>query len=374
MPKKHSGISKAANGTWMIHTRIATPNGDKITLTKRGFDTEGAAFEALEQTKRKRYQEYIDSKRPLMWAKAAKEYWEHYSTQVKETTAKNAFASYRKYIIDPFQALTIVQMMHKNNFRILKETIEKMKVKDGDHKNRIIRYMRRCIDYHYQRGNITPEEFKMSNIELEPVYSGDEVKSERPIWSIQEFKMFLDTFSHDDKYYVLFELLGHTGCRIGELRGLQVKHFNREAKDLYICQQVVSKLGENIWKIVTPKTKASIRHISLSDRISYLLTSYINDMSYRDDDFIFFGKNPISETSIRRVLANHIKMAGVTSISPHCLRHSNTTWLLSDPGLSLSNISIISKRLGHGSKKITLDIYFHIQNISTSETILNALI
>lgn len=374
MPKKHSGISKDKNGTWMIHTRVSLPNGETVTLTKRGFDTEGLAFEALELYKRTRYEEYIASKRPLKWLDATNEYWKYYSSKVKETTAKNAFSTFRKHCVIPFKDLKVSQVVKSATLRKFKENVQNSNVHDGTHKNRILKFMKACIQYHYERGNVLPDEFRTANIELEPFYAGSDVKEERPIWSKDEFQTFLNSFSKNDKYYILFEVMGHTGCRIGEIRGLQVKHYDYSKKDLFICQQAVSRLGESHWKIVSPKTKMSIRHIALSDRINILLSSYIKEMGYKDDDFIFFGKKPASETSINRSLSIHIKESGVKKISAHCLRHSNTTWLLSNPSLSVADIAMVSRRLGHESKKITLDIYYHLQNDSKSTVLLDALI
>ena len=150
----------------------------------------------------------------------------------------------------------------------------------------------------------------------------------------------------------MFELFGHTGLRIGELRGLIVKSFDREKKELFINQQVYSKFGENVWKVITPKTKSSIRHIPLSPRIFALLSLFIEDMGYQDNDFIFFGKKPVGETSIALMLKKHAEMAHIKKISPHCIRHSNTTWLLNNPRLTVEELplspnawDIIAKKL-----------------------------
>lgn len=282
---------------------------------------------------------------------------------------------FRRHCAKPFEKYTLVQILKTNSLHHFRESIEKLNIADGGHKNKIIRHMRRCIDYHYQHGKLSPEEFKAANNELDPIYAGHSIpKMEKPIWTKEEFKRFLDLFSKDDKYYILFEIMGHTGCRVGEIRGLQAKHFDRVASTLYICQQVTSKLGERGWKIFPPKTKGSIRKIVLSERINKLLASYIDEMGYQDNDYLFFGKKPVGDTSIARCLKIHIAKAGVKKISTHCIRHSNTTWLLNNPKLSLSDISSVSARLGHESKKVTLDIYYHIQRDNNSEILLDGLI
>ena len=373
MPKKHSGITKANNGSWMIHTRIALPDGSNTTITRRGYKTERSAFESLEKMKQKRFHDFIQEQRPLLWADAAEEYWKYYSSKNKETTVKNSYYIYKKHIIDPFANYSVIKMMLIDTLREFKKRVESLE-QSGRSKNRLLRYMRACINYHYQRGNITVEEFKRANIELEAIYSQDPIQKERPTWTIEEFQKFLNTFEKSNKYYVLFEVFGHTGVRIGELRGLMVKNFDREKKEIFINQQVTSKLGENAWKVLTPKTKASIRHIPLSPRICALMSLFIDDMGYGPNDFIFFGKDPVGETSIDRILKKHAEMARIKKISAHCIRHSNTTWLLNSPNLSVEDIALISQRLGHNSKKVTLDIYYHIQNKDSSATILKALI
>jgi len=49
------------------------------------------------------------------WTDAAKEFWEYYSSKVKETTAKNAFSSFQKHCVKPFEKFTLVQMLKSNN-------------------------------------------------------------------------------------------------------------------------------------------------------------------------------------------------------------------------------------------------------------------
>ena len=114
MPKKHAGISKAKNGSWMIHTRIALPDGSKTTITRRGFETERSAFEALEKMKHERFQDFLLEQRPLLWADAAEEYWKYYSSKNKETTVKNSYYIYKKHIIDPFANYSIIKRITNN--------------------------------------------------------------------------------------------------------------------------------------------------------------------------------------------------------------------------------------------------------------------
>ena len=50
------------------------------------------------------------------------------------------------------------------------------------------------------------------------------------------------------------------------------------------------------------------------------------------------------------------------------------TWLLNNPNLTMMEIGKISERLGHESKKITLDIYYHLVKNADDSNILSALL
>ena len=88
--------------------------------------------------------------------------------------------------------------------------------------------------------------------------------------------------------------------------------------------------------------------------------------------FLFFSS--LYRFSIRRKLNKHAKEASVPIIPIHSLRHSNVTWLLSNPNLTIAEVSKISERLGHESKKVTLDIYYHLVNNVNDDNILEVLL
>lgn len=373
MPKKHAGVSKdPKRNTWTIHTKMTLPNGQKVAIHKRGFNTEREAIEELELIREQNLKDYESAERYISWKEGCLDYWAHYSNKVKATTAANAFLTYNRRVIKPFEFWSVENVVQLKNVKAFKQDLLKTNMSTA-HINLIIKYFKKTIDYLYQLGKVTINEFKLANLELESVSFKNSFKKERPVWSQEEFRKFIDTFDENDKVRVLFEILGHTGCRVSELRGLQVKCYNYEKSELTIRQQVTSKLHNGSWTIVPPKTEKSVRTIGLSKRINELLHSYIEDMRYSSEDFIFFGKNPVGESTIRRFLNIHAKMAKLQLIPIHSLRHSNTTWLLSNKNLSLAEIGKISERLGHNSKKVTLDIYYHLNDVS-NEKILDALI
>ena len=374
MPKKHSGIRKdESRNSWMIDTRFIAPDGTSIYVKKRGFKTEADAFEYLEIMKAQKLKEYESEQRRVSWVDATSDFINYHSTKVKRSSAEHTKVLYNARIVRPFKDKTVEQVVDYHNMYDFKQQIISSPY-TSSYKNRIISYMSWTIDYLYKRGIVTVEEFKTCSLLLERIVENNEIKKEKPYWTKEEFERFIDSFDDDDKYKILFEVFGHLGCRVSELRGLQVKHYDPVKKDIYICQQVNSKLNIGKWALTSPKTQKSIRHITISDRIASLLDDFIKDMGYHKESFLFFGSSPVGEMTIKRVLYQHIEMSKVTKITPHGIRHSNATWLLNNPNLTMMEIGMISERLGHESKKVTLDIYYHLTKNKDNKNILSALL
>lgn len=374
MPKKRSGITKdEIRNTWMIHTSFTTPDGEVLYIKKRGFKTERDAFEYLEILKEQKIQEFESKKRYLSWVDATDDYWNYFKNKVKATTSANLYPVYNAKVIKPFKDKSVEEVVDSKNLRAFKKSIADANF-SSDYINRVLRLMRLTIEYLYRRAIVKADEFNLANIELEPVTTKEEIKKESVVWSRKQFAKFIDTFDDDDKYKVMFEVFGHLGCRVSELRGLQVKHFDYKKRDIHICQQVTSKLHNGSWQITSPKTSKSTRHVTVSDRIANLLYMFIKDTGYKSEQFIFFGDNPVGESTIRRIMDEHTKEARLPKMKIHGIRHSNATWLLNNPNLTIAEIGKISERLGHESKKVTLDIYYHLVKNIDDKNILSALL
>lgn len=65
----------------------------------------------------------------------------------------------------------------------------------------------------------------------------------------------------------------------------------------------------------------------------------------------------LSVSTARTQLAEAAKIAGIEGVTPHVIRHSVATHLISE-GVPLA---IVSKMLGHASVAITADVYGHLQ-------------
>lgn len=213
----------------------------------------------------------------------------------------------------------------------------------------IVTFLNYLIKFHDLNKNVAKDVGNFKNYE---------VKKEVSVWSLEEYHKFIDVID-DDNYRILFELLFYTGCRIGEILALNFSDLN---DDKLRINKTISKECYNGVRIInSPKTRTSNRVITiprfLVNEINLLKDKYkINyDSNYIDDIFIFGGLKPFSQTTVDRKKNHYCDMSGVKRIALKGFRHTHASILLSRN----VPISAISKRLGHSSISITLDVYSH---------------
>ncbi len=155
----------------------------------------------------------------------------------------------------------------------------------------------------------------------------------------------------------MLTLLITTGVRRGELMGLQWG-------DVDLAQQVIN-ISRNVTYtpksgivVSTPKTDCSIRQIPIMPSVTNLLTQLRgNAGDWKKTDYIFpkdgnpnLARDPNSVT--RRVKRFMVKN-GLPDMSPHDLRHSCATLLLSNG----ADIKSVQEILGHNNASTTLNFY-----------------
>lgn len=197
-----------------------------------------------------------------------------------------------------------------------------------------------------------------------------------------EVKKFLSVV---DKYgseldSIMFTLLPFTGMRIGELLALKWSDIDYELKEIRITKSLSNpnhvKTG---YKLVTPKTKRSIRKIAFDEQIEAVflrLKALQNEWKMKnrkiwlDENFIITDERgyPLDQHFVRwrmERLAKHFKQAGLhKKIHPHLMRHTHTS-LLTEAG---ADLRAIMQRLGHTNSKTTLSVYTHVTNKMKQET------
>lgn len=187
-----------------------------------------------------------------------------------------------------------------------------------------------------------------------------EMKSEMQIWELDEFIKFQNVVD-DIVWKTFFMLLFYSGCRVGELLALSDFDIITEKDNCYISihKGLTRKTAntEDKYLITPPKTSTSNRKVQLPDVVAKQITDYL---AYKkkigiSSTFLFGGDSPIPQRTYQRYFARYTEVAGLKHIRIHDLRHSHASMLIhfNVP------ITVISKRLGHSSVKMTLEKYSH---------------
>lgn len=181
---------------------------------------------------------------------------------------------------------------------------------------------------------------------------GNRHSKEMSFWTLEEYEKFyagLDDIN-DVSYRLLFQILFYTGCRIGEAFALFPSDINIEERYICITKTFVRLKGKDI--LQTPKTRSSIRQISIPTFLVKQIDDYISRLPDKETR-LFFN---ISKFALHRKMRSVCQKTGVKLIRVHDLRHSAVAFLVSQ------NVPIIeiSKRCGHRSPDITYHVYAHM--------------
>lgn len=179
-----------------------------------------------------------------------------------------------------------------------------------------------------------------------------EQKKEITIWSLEEFRKFIEVIKHKPISYTGFNLLFWTGMRVGELLALTREDIDFANKKIHIKKSFTKLVGgEEV--IGTTKTQSSERVILIDDNLVKILKKYIGMLyKIKKDERLF----SITQYLFRNDITRYHKKAGVKKIRVHDLRHSHASFLINKD----VNPLIISKRLGHAKVDITLNTYAHL--------------
>ena len=174
------------------------------------------------------------------------------------------------------------------------------------------------------------------------------------IWTKEEFEKFIRRVINE-KHRICYKILYYSGMRIGELLALRAEDFDFHLNKIKITK---SRMGLN-GEITRPKTENSKREIEMPKQIMREIEEYIN---WQEE------KSRLFDTSERVLIMKLKKIAsklGIPKIRLHDLRHSHVSYLIK---LGVP-ITTISRRLGHKTARVTLEVYAHMYEKSGQEAV-----
>ncbi len=153
-----------------------------------------------------------------------------------------------------------------------------------------------------------------------------------------------------------------TGMRRGEVLGLTWNNVDLESATLKVVQAVYPTKSGLV--VLPPKTKTSVRKISLPPTLVEILREHRNKNAHISTYVCTLEDGTlISPSSLNHKFKQILKDNNLPSIRFHDLRHSHASLLLSQ-GVQAK---VISERLGHSNINITMDIYSHIYEATNVE-------
>ena len=333
------------NGKWYAKFRYKDYAGATIQKKKEGFATKKEAMK-WEADFRAQY----EGKERLTFKDAYEKYLADIENRVKNGTIVLKRRYYRHY-----------QMLHDVEIA----SITPQLIRDWQNKyllkadtNKRMRFTTRTARYiNAQLSTFFEWCIKFCGLSVNPVTIAGNITiksiAEKPetvknIWQVSDFQRFISSIERFD-YHLYYQLLFWCGLRRGEGLGLRVKDIDLKQKVIHI-RQILTQ--ENI--IDTPKTKTSIRDVTIPDHLYTEINEYIRRLYSPQPDMLLFDriKACVSGTFFyqqeRIGMEPHIRL--------HDLRHSHAS-LLIHLGFTPD---VVADRLGHANAQMVMRIYGHM--------------
>lgn len=171
-------------------------------------------------------------------------------------------------------------------------------------------------------------------------------------WTVQQSKKFLEQVKNS-RFYPMYAL-AFIGLREGEILGLGVSDFNREAHTITVRQQVQYLPGKGLI-ISEPKTEAAKRTIKLPEFVYKALKNHpINENQTLM--FVTANNTPFSPRNFLRDFKEQSKAAELPEIRFHDLRHFAVSYLINELKIPPK---VVQGIVGHATINLTMTVYSH---------------
>lgn len=194
------------------------------------------------------------------------------------------------------------------------------------------------------------------------------------VYTDDEVQQFMELLNREDnkQMVLMLKLAVTTGMRRGELLALQWEDINPLDNTIHI-RHSMSYTKSNGYELRKPKTDKSVRTISVTPSVTPNIMKELNKHKLIKSTnrieaselweggryfFVFssdFGK-PLFPSVPSRYFRRLLNRTGFKKIRFHDLRHTHVNYLMNRGAI----LKDVSKRLGHSSIAITVDVYGHL--------------
>lgn len=344
-----------------VYTGVNPKTGKKTNTTKSGFSTLASAKKELARITSEVHNGT---------------YWEEKNTNAPETVGElfDEFLRLKSYAARGSTINAYITAKHsissalniKLNQITIKDILDPLSKKQSSilscsTANLYLSKIKLVFKYAASQGYI-----KANIIEQIQPFSENEIKEKKiNVYTKEELQLFLKRMEkHNKKYYTLFRLIAFTGLRRGEACALTWNDIDFENQKISITK-TISAQG-SLFVVSLPKTKSSVRTISLDDKTMQILKEW--KKTNHQNDYVFNGRNNtfLNPPVVNNVLHNFYKKnPDLKQISVHGFRHTHASLLFAQ-GV---NPKFIQKRLGHQKIEMTLNIYVHLYEDDEMENV-----
>lgn len=363
---KHPGIYERY-GAYTVYVEIGRDpqTGKRKQISKGGFNTIKDA-----KLYRNTVQSEVENKthvneKKITFEEFSKMWMENYAKSVKVSTVRvrnhelnNLYKYFAQIPMRDITKLKYQKALNKMSETLSHRTVAGIHITAG-------MVFKKAIEWEVMKNN--PAEFAKVANEIKTV--DDLEDQEIKFLEKEELGKLLSTakelgLEHD---YLMFSLLAFSGMRVGEMLALKWSDIDFKSNTISIKKTLYNPTNNlEKYELLTPKTKASIRTISIDQSIIDLLRrhkKYQNEQilanGYKSKDFIIMKKEgyPELQKTVNSRMQRLMKGAGINKqLTPHSLRHTHASLLIE----AKAGLNEIKERLGHGDINTTSNIYTHI--------------
>lgn len=372
MAKYEQYTKKDGTKAWMFQAYLGLnpTTGKEVRTTRRGFETKKEATLTLsrlqleiEQNGFKKSKTYTYNDLYLLWL-------ELYKNTVKESTFVKTKCIFNKHILPHFGEKQIDKIdipYCQKGINLWLTKIKKYKV--------IMNYASKVFEYGITLGIINDNPTKKITMPVRKENVTEE--KEKNFYTKEELLEFFTCLEKEGnkKVITFFRLLAFTGARKGEILALTWNDIDLKKNTLKINKSL--SRGENARLIIqTPKTKSSVRTISIDPKTSSILKLWKNTQK---EDYFRLGINTtvpnqlifsniensfLQPSKSRKWLLHIFDKYGLKEITTHGFRHTHCS-LLFESGASIQEVQ---DRLGHSDVQTTMNIYTHVTEQAKEQT------
>ncbi len=339
---------------WCYRHRYYDALGKRKEKSKQGFTSEKEAYRALLEVKTSTLNgdvKQVESSNMTVsewldiWYESHKNDWKERTRKQRESVIND----YMKPLLGDYK----IKQLDKNTYKrvYINELLKSHKPSTVALYHRLFKV---AVNDAVENEILTRNRFNRITIEQNEVLKN--------FLTANELNVFLSAAKKYENItsYTLILTLAYTGLRKGEAMGLKWSDIDIENKTLTV-ERTKDRFG-----VRTPKTKRSYRTILVDDSMINQLKVYRKwcmetKLSFgkklADDDFIFISPDngePVGENTLHYSFKRIYKHIDINRITPHGLRHTNATILISQR----IPVRIIADRLGNTPQMIH-DIYGH---------------